>query len=61
MHPHETTPSVSTLSYLSGKYGGDTQGTFKADPKELLVSENGRVIGIHDNSGLRNRKRLDTG
>jgi uncharacterized protein len=44
-----------------GKYGGDTQGTFKADLKELLISENGRVVGIHHNSGLRNGKRLDTG
>lgn len=44
-----------------GAYGGGTQGTFKADLKELLSSENGRVIGIHHNSAVRNGKRLDTG
>jgi ketosteroid isomerase-like protein len=37
------------------------QETFKAELKELLVSENGRVIAIHHNSAVRNGKRLDTG
>jgi len=27
-----------------GQYGGGTQGTFKADLKELLVSEDGQII-----------------
>lgn len=44
-----------------GTYGGATKGTFKADLKELMMSENGRVIGIHHNSAVRDGKRLDTG
>jgi ketosteroid isomerase-like protein len=44
-----------------GKYVGDTGGTFKADLKALLKSDDGRVAGIHHNSGERNGKRLDVG
>ncbi len=43
-----------------GKYGGETNGTFKANLKEACVSENGRVVGIHHNSAVRNGKKLDT-
>lgn len=43
-----------------GRYGGDTAGTFKAELKQLFTSPDGRVIGLHHNSALRNSKRLDT-
>jgi ketosteroid isomerase-like protein len=43
-----------------GRYGGDTGGTFKADLKQLLTSDDGRVIGLHHNSGERKGKTLDT-
>jgi ketosteroid isomerase-like protein len=44
-----------------GRYAGDTGGTFKATLKDVLKSDDGRVIGIHHNSAQRNGKRLDTG
>lgn len=44
-----------------GRYAGDTGGTFKAALKDVLESEDGRVVGIHHNSAQRNGKRLDTG
>jgi ketosteroid isomerase-like protein len=44
-----------------GRYAGDTGGTFKAALKDVLKSDDGRVIGIHHNSAQRNGKRLDTG
>jgi ketosteroid isomerase-like protein len=44
-----------------GRYAGDTGGTFKATLKDVLRSDDGRVIGIHHNSAQRNGKRLDTG
>ena len=43
-----------------GRYGGETNGTFKADLKQVFGSDNGRVVAIHHNSGERNGKRLDT-
>ena len=43
-----------------GRYGGDTGGTFKADLKQVFTSDDGRVIGLHRNSGQRNGRRLDT-
>jgi hypothetical protein len=44
-----------------GRYGGDTDGTFKAELEQVFVADDGRVIGLHHNSGERNGKRLDTG
>jgi uncharacterized protein len=44
-----------------GKYVGDTGGTFRANLRDVLKSDDGRVIGIHHNSGERNGKRLDVG
>ena len=44
-----------------GRYGGDTQGTFKAVLKEILWSGSGRVVGIHHNTAVRNGRQLDTG
>jgi ketosteroid isomerase-like protein len=43
-----------------GRYGGETNGTFKADLKQVLGSDDGRVVAIHHNSGERNGKRLDS-
>jgi len=42
-----------------GRYGGETEGTFKAALQHVLASDDGRVVGLHHNSGLRNGKRLD--
>jgi hypothetical protein len=39
--------------------GGETGDTFKADLRHVLADDDGRVVGIHHNSGVRNRKRLD--
>lgn len=44
-----------------GRYVGETGGTFKATLQNVLKSDDGRVIGIHHNSGERNGKRLDVG
>lgn len=43
-----------------GRYGGETNGTFKADLKQVFGSDNGLVVAIHHNSGERNGKRLDS-
>lgn len=42
-----------------GRYGGETEGTFKAALRQVLASDDGRVVGLHHNSGVRNGKRLD--
>jgi ketosteroid isomerase-like protein len=44
-----------------GRYVGETAGTFKATLQSVLASDDGRVVGIHHNSGERNGKRLDVG
>lgn len=44
-----------------GRYGGDTGGTFRADLQQVFTSDDGRVVGLHHNSGVRNDKQLDTG
>jgi ketosteroid isomerase-like protein len=41
------------------RYGGDTQGTFRAALKDVLANDDGRVVGLHHNSGLRCGLRLD--
>lgn len=43
-----------------GRYVGETQGTFKAILREVLRSDSGRVVGIHQNTAKRNGKELDT-
>jgi ketosteroid isomerase-like protein len=43
-----------------GRYGGETNGTFKADLQQVFGSDTGRVVAIHHNSAARNGKRLDT-
>lgn len=42
-----------------GRYGGETAGTFKAELRHLLTDDEGRVVAIQHNSGMRNGKRLD--
>lgn len=42
-----------------GRYGGETAGTFRADLRQVLAGDDGRVVGIHHNSGQRNGRRLD--
>ena len=42
-----------------GRYGGDTGGTFKAELREVLADDDGRVVGIHHNTAERNGKTLD--
>jgi hypothetical protein len=43
-----------------GRYGGDTDGTFRADLQQVFTADDGRVIGLHHNSATRNSKQLDT-
>ena len=43
-----------------GRYGGETNGTFKATLKTLALCDDGRVVGVHNNSGERNGKKLDS-
>lgn len=42
-----------------GRYGGETNGTFKATLKTIAVCDDGRIVGIHHNSGERNGKKLN--
>ncbi len=44
-----------------GRYGGETNGTFKANLQSVLISDDGLVVGIHHNVAQRDGKRLDTG
>ena len=42
-----------------GRYGGETNGTFKAALEDVFATDDGRVIGLHRNTGERNGKLLD--
>ena len=42
-----------------GRYGGETNGSFKAELQHMLADDEGHVVGIHHNSGDRNGKRLE--
>ena len=42
-----------------GRYGGETAGSFKVDLQYVLADGEGRVVGVHRNTGLRNGKKLD--
>ncbi len=42
-----------------GRYGGDTGGTFQAEPSSLHESDDGRVVGVHHNSAQRYGETLD--
>jgi len=41
------------------RYGEETEGTFQAELRHVLADDDGRVVGVHHNSGVRNGKRLD--
>ena len=66
---HWHSPGRSTLAgdYKSraaafayfGRLGGETGGTFKATLKHLLSSDDGRVVGVHQNTAKRGAKQLD--
>ncbi len=43
-----------------GRYLEGTGGTFKADLRYVTADDEGRVVGIHHNTGARNGRRLDT-
>jgi len=42
-----------------GRYGGETEGTFRAVLRQVLAGDDGCVVGLHHNSGLRNGRRLE--
>ena len=42
-----------------GRLAGETGGDFKATLRHVFTSDDGRVIGIHQNTGTRGGKRLD--
>ncbi len=44
-----------------GRYGGETNGTFRAELQHLFAGDDGRVVATHRNTGERNGKRLDVG
>jgi ketosteroid isomerase-like protein len=43
-----------------GRYGAETEGTFRAALAQVYETDDGRVIGLHRNSGERDGRRLDT-
>ena len=43
-----------------GRYAGETDGTFRASLETVFEGDDGRVIALHRNSGVRNGKQLDT-
>jgi ketosteroid isomerase-like protein len=65
-----TTPGESTVAGTArgrdavlaqfGRYGGETEGTFKADLVGVFEGDSGRVIGLHHNSATRAGRELDT-
>jgi uncharacterized protein len=65
-----TTPGNSTAAGTArgkeavfaqfGRYGGETQGTFRAALDTVFESEDGRVVGLHHNVGQRNGRQLNT-
>lgn len=44
---------------LFGRYAGETAGNFKAVLQNVLSSDDGRVVGVHQNSAKRNGKQLE--
>lgn len=43
-----------------GTYGGGTDGTFKAGLQYVTADADGRVVGVHRNTGARKGRTLDT-
>lgn len=48
----------ATSAYF-GQLGQGTGGTFRAELRHVLADDDGRVIGMHHNSGEREGKQLD--
>jgi ketosteroid isomerase-like protein len=48
----------ATFAYF-GRLGQETGGTFKAELRHVTADDEGRVIAIHHNSGVRKGKRLE--
>lgn len=44
-----------------GRYGGQTEGTFRASLQHVLATDDGRVVGVHHNTAERDGRRLDVG
>ena len=44
---------------LFGRYGGETGGTFRINLLNVLESEDGRVVAVHQNSAQRSGRQLD--
>jgi ketosteroid isomerase-like protein len=42
-----------------GRYGRETAGTFRATLQNVLATDDGCVVGVHQNTGERNGKTLD--
>ncbi len=42
-----------------GRYGGESNGTFKAELMSVTADSQGNVVGVHRNIGTRNGKQLD--
>jgi uncharacterized protein len=42
-----------------GRFVGETEGTFRAELKQLFAADDGRVIAMHHNVGDRNGKHLE--
>lgn len=43
-----------------GTYGGGSDGTFKAELQYVTADADGRVVGVHRNTGSRKGRTLDT-
>jgi ketosteroid isomerase-like protein len=41
-----------------GRYGGETAGTFRAELQYITSDDEGRVVGVHRNTGERGGKQL---
>ena len=42
-----------------GRYAGETGGSFRAELRGVTAGDDGRVVGIHRNTGERNGSKLD--
>ena len=42
-----------------GRYAGETGGSFQAELRGVTAGDDGRVVGIHRNTGERNGAKLD--
>jgi hypothetical protein len=42
-----------------GRLGQDTAGSFRAELRYVTADDEGHVVAVHHNSGMRNGKRLD--